>query len=145
MNIPDIERVVQYGMNIDKDLGDINQRVGRAARREGRTAIGVIFLPYWYFDYQGQEPNKRCTATADEVPSARSVASRCRRATKNAMRRERKADKQQEKATRADDSDSLSSSEDDGSITQTEGANDMFSWENEECVRALSHCQALVD
>ena len=55
MNIPDIERVVQYGMNIDKDLGDINQRVGRAARREGRTAIGVIFLPYWYFDYQGQE------------------------------------------------------------------------------------------
>jgi len=61
------------------------------------------------------------------------------------MRRERKADKQQEKATRADDSDSLSSSEDDGSITQTEGANDMFSWENEECVRALSHCQALVD
>jgi len=42
-------------MNIDKDLGDINQRVGRAARGEGRTAIAVIFLPYWYFDYQGQE------------------------------------------------------------------------------------------
>ena len=86
MNIPDIERVVQYGMNIDHDLGDINQRVGRAARGEGRTAIAVIFLPYWYFDYQGLE---HCTATTDEVLGARSEVSSRRRATKNAMRRER--------------------------------------------------------
>ena len=53
MNIPDIERVVQYGMNIDRDLGDIFQRVGRAARGRGRIAIAIIFLPYWYFNYQG--------------------------------------------------------------------------------------------
>ena len=138
-NIPDIERVVQYGMNINHDLGDISRRVGHAACKEGRTAIAVIFLPYWYFDYQGRE---RCTATADEVPSARSVVSRRRRAT-NAMRREREASRLQEEATGADDSPN--SSEDDSSVTQTEGTDDMFSWENEECVRALSDCQGLVN
>ena len=148
MNIPDIELVVQYDMNIDNDLGDIFQRVGRAARGRGRTAVAFIFLPYWYFNYQGRE---RDTTTADEVPSAGKVASRRRRATKNTMRRGREASRLQEGATVADSSPS--SSEDSGSATQTQDIDatqtqdidDMFSWEDEECVLALSDYQALVN
>jgi hypothetical protein len=59
------------------------------------------------------------------------------------MRREREASRLKEEATGVDDSPS--SSEDDGLVTQTEDADDMFSWENEECVSALSNCQALVN
>jgi superfamily II DNA helicase RecQ len=140
MNIPDIERVVQYGMNIDRDLGDIFQRVGRAARGRGRTAIAIIFLPYWYFDYQGQE---RCAIATGEVSSAHGTAGRRRRATRNMMRREREASQPQEVKTVTDISPS--SSEDDSSATETQDIDDMFSWDNEECVLALSDCQALVN
>jgi superfamily II DNA or RNA helicase len=141
MNIPDIEKVVQYGMNIDHDLGDIFQRVGRAARGRGRTAIGVIFLPYWYFDYQGRG---HCTTKVDKVSTARrAVGHPRRRAVKNTMRREREANRVQEGATISDSSSS--SSEDDGSVEELQDIDDMFSWENEESVLALSDCQVIVN
>ena len=127
-------------MNIDEDLSDVFQRVGRVARRKGRTGEAFIFLPYWYFDYQGRQ---RCTTTVDKDRSARSVAGRRRRTSKNMMRRGRKASRLQEGTIVADSSPS--SSEDDSSETQTQGIDDMFSWEDEECVRALSDYQALVN
>src|SRR5579871_3044037 len=146
MNIRDIERVVQYGMNIDHDLGDIYQRVGRAACEEGRTAVAVIFLPYWYFDYQGRE-HRTATANKLKVPSARNVISRRQRTTKNATRHQREASRQQPEATGEDDIhyDSSSSSQDEDFVPQTEGTDDMFSWDNEDCVSALSNCQVLLN
>src|SRR5579871_432837 len=119
MNIRDIERVVQYGMNIDHDLGDIYQRVGCAACEEGRTAVAVIFLPYWYFDYQGQE-HRTATANKLKVPSARNVISRRQRTTKNTMRHQREASRQQPEVTGEDNThyDSSSSSQDEDFVNR---------------------------
>jgi superfamily II DNA/RNA helicase len=55
MNLPDIERVVVYGLLITMDLSDLMQRIGRAARAAGRTGDAIIFLPYWLFSDYGED------------------------------------------------------------------------------------------
>lgn len=61
MNLPDVERVVVYGLLITMELSDLMQRIGRAARAASRTGDAIIFLPYWLFwdygeDKSGQVP-----------------------------------------------------------------------------------------
>lgn len=59
INIPDIERVVQWNWPKDKDICDLWQRLGRGGRGRGRTSIGYWFIPYWAFDSQySQHKNK---------------------------------------------------------------------------------------
>ena len=54
MNLPDVERVVVYGLLITMELSDLMQRIGRAARAASRTGDAIIFLPYWLFwDWRG--------------------------------------------------------------------------------------------
>ena len=45
MNLPDIKRVAVYGLLITMDLGDLMQRLGRAARAAGVIGDAIIFLP----------------------------------------------------------------------------------------------------
>jgi superfamily II DNA/RNA helicase len=56
MNIPDVERVVLWNLPLDKTLDEEWQRVGRAGRTLGITAIAYLFLPYWLFNCQRLEP-----------------------------------------------------------------------------------------
>ena len=55
MNLPDVERVVVYGLLITMDLSDLMQRIGRAARAHGRVGDALIFLPYWLFSDYGED------------------------------------------------------------------------------------------
>lgn len=58
MDIPDVQRVVQFGEVRSKDVPDVWQRFGRAARGGGH-GVAYFFAPYWYFDRLGvPEPNK---------------------------------------------------------------------------------------
>lgn len=58
MDIPDVMRVVQWGIPRSYSLEDIWQRIGRSVR--GYVSLnmlkhgqGVIFAPYWVFDQEG--------------------------------------------------------------------------------------------
>jgi len=64
VNVPDVERVVLWRLPITRDLGDYWQRLGHGGRGEGRTSLGLIFLPYWMFDTEGasQPSNQPSTA-----------------------------------------------------------------------------------
>ena len=54
MNIPDIERVDQYDLPLSRDIGDLMQRIGRAARRDKMHGTATFHFPYWLFDENGQ-------------------------------------------------------------------------------------------
>lgn len=63
MDIPDVMRVVQWGIPRSLSLEDIWQRIGRCVRGHKslgmtRNGQGIIFAPYWAFDQYG-------TSTAD--------------------------------------------------------------------------------
>jgi superfamily II DNA or RNA helicase len=57
MNMPDIDRVVVWGLPLDEILDELWQRIGRAARLQSMNAIAYLFLPYWLFNSQGLEPS----------------------------------------------------------------------------------------
>jgi superfamily II DNA helicase RecQ len=59
VNISDVERVVTWDFPLDKEVGDIWQRIGRGGRGPGRTSHAYVFLPYWLFDSEGRDnPDK---------------------------------------------------------------------------------------
>jgi Lhr-like helicase len=50
VNYAYVERVIVWKLPIDKEPGEVWQRIGRGGRGEGRTSQAFIFLPYWFFD-----------------------------------------------------------------------------------------------
>ncbi|KAK0123605.1 hypothetical protein ONS96_010580 [Cadophora gregata f. sp. sojae] len=59
MNVPDVTRVCQQKLPIGDTFQDtapeVWQRLGRGGRGFGRSSVGYIFLPYWYFDHLGMD------------------------------------------------------------------------------------------
>ena len=57
MDIPDVERVVQFGIPPSTSIADIWQRIRRAVRKQpvdGRVqGTAYLFIPYWAFDHLG--------------------------------------------------------------------------------------------
>lgn len=53
MDIPDVERVVQFGLPPDGSLTDFWQRARRAMRKKDGQGIAYFFFPYWCFNRLG--------------------------------------------------------------------------------------------
>lgn len=56
VNIPDVERVVLWKFPQDNSAAEYWQRIGRGGRGSGKTSKAYIFLPYWVFDSEGEDP-----------------------------------------------------------------------------------------
>jgi hypothetical protein len=55
MDLPDVERIVQFGLPPSPNLSDIWQRFRRAMRKREGQGVAYIFVPYWAFDRLGSE------------------------------------------------------------------------------------------
>ncbi|KAK4233757.1 P-loop containing nucleoside triphosphate hydrolase protein [Achaetomium macrosporum] len=53
MDLPDVERVVQFGLPPAPTLSDIWQRFRRAMRKKEGQGTAYLFAPYWAFDHLG--------------------------------------------------------------------------------------------
>ncbi|KAK4232675.1 hypothetical protein C8A03DRAFT_39742, partial [Achaetomium macrosporum] len=53
MDLPDVERVVQFGLPPAPSLSDIWQRFRRAMRKKDGQGTAYLFAPYWAFDRLG--------------------------------------------------------------------------------------------
>ncbi|KAI1818905.1 P-loop containing nucleoside triphosphate hydrolase protein [Xylaria intraflava] len=53
LHLPDVRRVVQYGLPIEPSIADIWQRIGRAMRKIPGQGRAYVFAPYWLFDHLG--------------------------------------------------------------------------------------------
>ena len=53
MDVPDVERVVQFGLPPTPSLSDLWQRFGRAMRKIKGQGKAYLFAPYWAFDHLG--------------------------------------------------------------------------------------------
>ena len=67
MDIPDVEFVLQWGFPLTKDISDLWQRFGRAARAQGKKGIAVLLVPYWAFDNLGYYQDVSITQMASHV------------------------------------------------------------------------------
>jgi hypothetical protein len=76
INIPDIERILNWNFPIDDDVSDVWQRLGRGGRGPGRTSQGYLLLPYWVFDSEGTE---RPAIKVTSVPNPRTIRPRTSR------------------------------------------------------------------
>ncbi|KAK4233871.1 P-loop containing nucleoside triphosphate hydrolase protein [Achaetomium macrosporum] len=87
MDIPDVERVVQFGLPPDPSLSDVWQRIRRAMRKKDGQGTAILFIPYWAFDHlgstenQAKQPTKRVARRGARRPHAPVVASRLRQMT----------------------------------------------------------------
>ncbi|KAK3360955.1 hypothetical protein B0T24DRAFT_653029 [Lasiosphaeria ovina] len=70
MDIPDVERVVQFGLPPSPSLADIWQRFKRAMRKKEGQGMVYLFAPYWAFDHLGS------TEKQVKIPKARQPRSR---------------------------------------------------------------------
>ena len=55
MDLPDVEYVLQWDLPMTKEIADLVQRFGRAARARGRYGRAVLFAPYYLFNSEGRE------------------------------------------------------------------------------------------
>ena len=53
MDIPDVNRVVQWNFLITDNVGDLWQRFGYTARGHNKTGVAIFFVPYWAFNQLG--------------------------------------------------------------------------------------------
>ncbi len=63
MNIPDVDRIVQWDFPLKDDIGDLWQRFGRVARDEGKRGIAIFFASYWAFNELGYCEKKPTTTS----------------------------------------------------------------------------------
>lgn len=84
MDIPDVERVVQFGLPPSPSLADIWQRFSRAMRKKQGQGIAYLFAPYWAFDQLGsleavpKKPRQRKTKRQQQGQHAPAIGSRLR-------------------------------------------------------------------
>jgi len=76
MDIPDVDRVVQFGLPPSISLSDFWQRSRRAMRKKVGQGIAYFFIPYWCFDRLGsaapvqrKPARERGRGTAPTLPS----------------------------------------------------------------------------
>ena len=85
MDIPDVDRVVQWNFPITDDVGDLWQRFGRAARGRNKTGVAIFFAPYWAFNrlgYQKESTEEVTSRITSEPKRRRNMLSRDCRASR---------------------------------------------------------------
>jgi hypothetical protein len=117
MDLSGVECVVQWNFLITEDLGDLVQRFGRAARREGQTGIAIFFVPYWAFDCLGEDPPNTNLVSGGAQGSSSSP--RRRRRTRNTLHRDRGQSSLRQVITASDVSDVNGDSDSAQSVTGT--------------------------
>ena len=74
IDIPDINRVVQWNFPIIDNIRDLWQRFSCAVRGCNKTGVAIFFVPYWAFNWLGYQKE-----STEEIISHITSKPKCRR------------------------------------------------------------------